>query len=116
MFKNLSRQLKQSTSRIRHQLADKADGETTTPSPETETLATTNGDEQARPAVGQKNDPVSIQSRANGDYEITNPATGKTIVLSRQSDPNAPLPEVNSAELLPESESSMDLASSQAVL
>ena len=116
MFKNLSRQLKQSTSRIRHQLADKADGETTTPSPETETLATTNGDEQARPAVGQKNDPVRIQSRANGDYEITNPATGKTIVLSRQSDPNAPLPEVNSAELLPESESSMDLASSQAVL
>jgi len=104
VFKNLSRQLKQSTHRILHQLADQVDVDAATPSPETEAPAANPVGEKRRPPIGQKPPSVTIQTLANGDYEILNPATGKTVVLSRQPDPNAPAPEVQVSQPLQESE------------
>ena len=58
--------------------------------------------DQAGSSPPPQTSPVKITSLANGDYEIINSVTGKTVVLSRQADPNAPLPEVNAAAPVPE--------------
>ncbi|MGA1621678.1 MAG: transglycosylase domain-containing protein [Synechocystis sp.] len=96
MFNNLSRQLKQSTDRLRHQLADQADqteGETPSPAADPDTQATTVTGNDRRSPRGPEIAPVQIRSLPNGGYEIINPATGKAVVLSRQGDADAPVAE-----------------------